>query len=124
MSKLKNILYFLVIFLLELYIGLYVKDAIIRPYLGDILVIPLIFSFINIFIKANNKILIKVVFFAIAIEVLQYFKIVDLLQIHNKILRIIIGSTYDIKDILCYIIGGMLTFFILDFYKKLNKNED
>lgn len=124
MSKLKNVLYFLVIFLLELYIGLYVKDAIIRPYLGDILVIPLIFSFINIFIKANNKILIKVVFFAIAIEVLQYFKIVDLLQIHNKILRIIIGSTYDIKDILCYIIGGMLTFFILDFYKKLNKNED
>lgn len=124
MSKLKNVLYFLVIFLLELYIGLYVKDAIIRPYLGDILVIPLIFSFINIFIKTNNKILIKVVFFAIAIEVLQYFKIVDLLQIHNKILRIIIGSTYDIKDILCYIIGGMLTFFILDFYKKLNKNED
>ena len=124
MSKLKNVLYFLVIFLLELYIGLYVKDAIIRPYLGDILVIPLIFSFINIFIKVNNKILIKVVFFAIIIEILQYFKIVDLLQIHNKILRIIIGSTYDIKDILCYIIGGMLTFFILDFYKKLNKNED
>ena len=124
MSKLKNILYFLIIFLLELYIGLYVKNAIIRPYLGDILVIPLIFSFINIFIKVNNKILIKVVFFAIIIEILQYFKIVDLLQIHNKILRIVIGSTYDIKDIFCYIIGGILTFFILNFYKKLNKNED
>lgn len=109
-SRFTRILYFLFFLILEIYIGLYVKDSIIRPYFGDILVVPLIFYFINIFIKAKNKTLICVVIFAIFTELLQYIRIVDILNINNYILRILIGTTYDIKDIFCYIIGGILTF--------------
>lgn len=118
--KLNNCIVFISIFAIELYIGMYVRDKYIRPYLGDILVIPLIYSFLNIFFKNNyKKLIIKVVIFAIFIEILQYFKLVDYLGIKNNILRIVIGTTYDFSDILCYIIGGVLTYLISANVKKI-----
>ena len=110
--KFKNVIYFFKILIIEIIIGVYVNDSIIRPYFGDILVIPLIFLFLNIFIVPNNFTVIKIVCFAIFIEIMQYFNIVTLLKIENKILKIIIGTTFDTKDIFCYMIGGVLTFFI------------
>lgn len=117
--KLVNCMVFISIFMIELYIGIYVRDNCIRPYLGDILVIPLIYSFLNIFFKNEYKKLIsKVIIFAIFIELLQYFKLVELLEIKNRILRIVIGTTYDFSDILCYVIGGVLTYLAYANYKK------
>lgn len=115
----KNCSYFCFVFFIELYIGIFVKDKFIRPYIGDILVIPLIYSFINIFFNNNSKkTIIGVVLFAIFTEILQFFNIVKILGINNKILKIAIGSTFDIKDIICYIIGGGITCFIIKITKK------
>lgn len=120
--KLVNCMVFISIFMIELYIGIYIRDNHIRPYLGDILVVPLIYSFLNIFFKNEYKKLIsKVVIFAIFIEVLQYFKLVELLGIKNKILRIVIGITYDFSDIFCYVIGGVLTYLIMLIIKRSEK---
>lgn len=120
--KLVNCMVFISIFMIELYIGIYIRDNYIRPYLGDILVVPLIYSFLNIFFKNEYKKLIsKVVIFAIFIEVLQYFKLVELLGIKNKILRIVIGTTYDFSDIFCYVIGGVLTYLIMLIIKRREK---
>ena len=120
--KLVNCMFFISIFMIELYIGIYIRDNYIRPYLGDILVVPLIYSFLNIFFKNEYKKLIsKVVIFAIFIEVLQYFKLVELLGIKNKILRIVIGTTYDFSDIFCYVIGGVLTYLIMLIIKRSEK---
>lgn len=117
--KLNNCIIFICIFMIELYIGIFVKDRYIRPYFGDILVIPLIYSFFNIFFNNNHKkLLLRVVIFAIFIEILQYFKLVELLNIKNKILRIIIGTTYDLSDIICYIAGGILTYLIVLIIKR------
>jgi len=44
--------------------------------------------------------------FAVLVEVGQYFNLVTLLGLSEyKLARIIIGSTFDMKDIACYLVG-------------------
>lgn len=115
---LKNCIYFCLIFLIEIYIGIFVKDKIIRPYIGDILVIPLIYSFLNIFFKNNyKKYITAIVIFAIFIEILQFYNLVKILGINNKVLKIVIGSTFDFKDIICYVLGGIISYVIINLSK-------
>ncbi|MGL5656757.1 MAG: DUF2809 domain-containing protein [Fusobacteriaceae bacterium] len=115
---LKNCIYFCLIFLIEIYIGIFVKDKIIRPYIGDILVIPLIYSFLNIFFKNNyKKYITAIVIFAIFIEILQFYNLVKILSINNKVLKIVIGSTFDFKDIICYVLGGIISYIIINLSK-------
>lgn len=91
----------------EVLIALFVNDKFIRPYLGDILVVVLIYTFIRIFIPEKLKLLPLYVFiFAAGIEVLQYFQIVKILGLENNtFFRVVIGSVFDWKDIMCYGIG-------------------
>lgn len=108
----KYLTYFIIIFILESFIAIFVKDNFIRPYLGDVLVIILIYCFINIFLKIEIKLLPLYIFiFAVIIELLQYINILKLLNLDNiLILKIIIGSTFDIKDIICYFVGMIILF--------------
>lgn len=101
---------FIVIFLIELFIAVFVHDRIIRPYIGDILVIVLMYTFIKTFIKKEIRLLPVYLFvFAAFVEGMQFFDIVKILGLeNNKILSIIIGSTSDIKDILCYLAGSVI----------------
>ena len=48
--------------------------------------------------------------FACFVEVLQYFQLVETLGITNRALRIILGSTFDWKDIVCYGAGCIFIF--------------
>ena len=106
----KRIIYalcFLAILIIEIIIGVYVHDAFIRPYVGDVLVVVLIYCFIRIFIPRLLRWLPVYIFaFACFIEILQYFRLADTLGLaDNGIARIILGSTFDWKDILCYAVG-------------------
>ena len=101
---------FIAIFLIELFIAVFVHDRIIRPYIGDILVIVLMYTFIKTFIKKEIRLFPVYLFvFAAFVEGMQFFDIVKILGLeNNKILSIIIGSTFDIKDILCYLAGSVI----------------
>lgn len=101
---------FIAIFLIEFFIAVFVHDRIIRPYIGDILVIVLMYTFIKTFIKKEIRLLPVYLFvFAAFVEGMQFFDIVKILGLeNNKILSIIIGSTFDIKDILCYLAGSVI----------------
>lgn len=107
-KKLKYIIAFIVLLLVEVLIALFVHDNFIRPYVGDMLVVIVIYAFIRIWIPEKCKLLSLYIFlFAAGVEVLQYFKLVELLGLQdNTFLRILIGTTFDIKDILCYAAGG------------------
>lgn len=49
---------------------------------------------------------IRLYLFACFIELSQYFNLVSLLHMERfKVAKIIIGSTFDLKDILCYFMG-------------------
>jgi len=44
--------------------------------------------------------------FSVIVEILQYFKIVEILGLQdNRLMSTIIGTSFDIRDILCYFVG-------------------
>ena len=47
------IISFLMIFCIEVLIALYVRDSFVRPYMGDALVVVLVYSFVRIFIPTG-----------------------------------------------------------------------
>ena len=99
-----------VLFLIELWIALFVHDKFIRPYVGDVLVVVLIYTFVRIFLPERVRLLPLYVFlFAAGVEVSQYFRIVEVLGLSdNRILSVVIGSVFDVKDIVCYGVGCSL----------------
>ena len=100
----------IVVFLIELIIALYVHDHIIRPYIGDMLVVVPVYCFVRVFVPRGMKRLPLYVFlFAVCVEVLQYFRLAELLGLQgNTAARIILGSVFDWKDIACYGAGCLL----------------
>lgn len=109
----KRVLYLLatIIFLLiEIVIALYVRDSFVRPYMGDMLVVIVVYTFLRIFIPEKVKILPLYIFlFAVSVEVMQYFSVVEMLGLkNNRFMSVLIGSTFDIRDIVCYGIGCLL----------------
>ncbi len=107
---LKYLLFFNLLFLVELFIAIYIHDQFIRPFIGDVLVVILLYSFFRTFLNFPYKtIALSILIFACSIEILQLFHIVRLLHLeHNKIMRIAIGSVFDVKDIFAYCIGYLL----------------
>lgn len=109
----KRVFYLLatiVLILLEVLIALFVHDNFVRPYLGDVIVVVVVYCFVRIFIPEKVYLLPVYVFlFAVLVEVLQYFHIVDLLGLGNStFFRVLIGGVFDLKDILCYGAGCLL----------------
>ena len=101
---------FLVLFAAECLIALYVHDRLIRPYVGDMLVVILLYFFIRIlFPEGIRRLPLWVFLFAAAVEVSQYFHLASLLGVeHIRAARLILGSTFDWKDIGCYGVGCLL----------------
>ena len=121
--KIKYFNIFLLFLFVEIFIAIFVEGRFIRPYLGDILVVVLVYFFIKIFILNKIKFLSIYVFvFAVFVEFLQYINIVDILHLANiNFFKILIGTTFDIKDIFCYFLGS-IPLFILDLLIR-RKNE-
>ncbi|HRG22803.1 MAG TPA: DUF2809 domain-containing protein [Chitinophagaceae bacterium] len=120
-----NLRFFLltiVFFVTEVLIALYVKDDFVRPYVGDYLVVMLIYCAVRTFIKANPvKVAIAVLLFAYMIEVLQYFRIVDRLGLSgNPVAKTVIGYGFEWWDMLAYTLG-VLTILLVE-YRLKNKN--
>ena len=114
---------FILILAIEVYIALFVHDAFVRPYVGDALVVVVIYFFVRIFVTESCRLLPLYIFvFAVGVEVLQYFRIVERMGLEGNIfLRTLIGTSFDWMDILCYGVGCMLLA-LWEFYlwKKLN----
>lgn len=94
----------------EVIIAKYVHDDFVRPYLGDVLVVIAVYTVVRTVHPEGWPLLPAGVFaFAVTVEVLQYFRITEVLGVSdNRFLRILIGGTFDWKDILCYAAGCML----------------
>ena len=58
-------------------------------------------------------------FFAVALELAQYLGVVEILGIENKILKIMIGGTFDFADLLCYAVGCVLAGIYEKFESKI-----
>lgn len=100
----------ILLFLVETAIAIFLDDRIIRPLVGDILVVTLIYCFIKAFWQIRPiPASLGVFAFACVIEGLQYLQLVDRLGLRdNRLIATIIGTTFDSKDILAYAIGAAL----------------
>ena len=97
----------LLILVVEILIAIFVHDSFIRPYIGDLLVVIFIYCFLKSFVSlSTSKAALYVLLFSYFVEALQYFRIVQILGFQrNNLARIIIGTSFDWKDILMYTIG-------------------
>lgn len=99
-----------ILFLIEVGIAIFIKDKFIRPYLGDVLVVILIYSFVKSFLKISVcKAALVVLLLAFTIEILQYCSLVEKLKLqHNTIAKTVIGTSFSWEDILAYIAGILI----------------
>lgn len=116
--KMEKRIYYIILTIIllavEVLIALFVHDQFVRPYIGDVLVVVVIYAFVRIWIPESVRLLPLYVFlFAAGVEILQYFNIVELLGVQDNVfLRTIIGTSFDVKDILCYAAGCMLIWLV------------
>lgn len=123
--NLKFFLFTLCLFIIEVLIALYVHDTFIRPYGGDYLVVILMYCAVRTFLKASPiKVGVGVLLFSYAIEILQYYQIVERLGLSdNKIAKTVIGYGFEWWDFLAYTLG-ILTVLMLERLWQLNSAKD
>jgi hypothetical protein len=97
----------LLLFLIEVLIAVFVHDKFIRPYVGDFLVVVLLYCFVCSFVKAPVvPMAMAVLLFSYLIETLQYFNIVQRLGLgKSRLANIIIGNYFTWDDIIAYTLG-------------------
>lgn len=95
------------LFAVEVLIALFLHDGFIRPYVGDFLVVILLYCFFRTFLKASVFNLgLVVLVISYAVETLQYFKIVKLLGLQkSKLANIVIGNSFEWFDLVAYTLG-------------------
>ncbi len=109
-----------VILVTEIYIAVCVKGGFVRHYAGDVLAVILLYALARaIFSVTPSNLALKIFAFATALEIAQYFGVVQILGIENKILKIMIGGTFDLTDLLCYAAGCILA----GVYEKFEKRR-
>ncbi len=105
-KRLPYVIATVIIFVTELLIAIYVKDKIIRPYVGDVLVTALLCTMVkSVYVKPIKGLWLWVFAFSVCVEVTQYFHLADLLGIKNTVIRIIMGGSFSFIDLLCYFVG-------------------
>lgn len=99
---------FLLLTGIEILIAPFVHDAFVRPYLGDILVV-VVYCFVRSFLPSYRWLPFGVFLFAAAIEIAQYFDVVARLGLQDhRVLAVMLGTTFDLADLICYFCGFLL----------------
>lgn len=103
-----------IIFIIEILIALFMTDNFVRPYVGDVLVVILIYYFLKAFVNiAVIPLAIGTLLFSYLIETLQYFQLVKLIGLeHNRLANIVIGNYFAWEDLLAYTIGIVIVLMI------------
>ena len=95
----------------EILIATYLKTGFIRHTFGDYLATILIYCFVKSFIEIDSlKLGIAVLILAFGIEFLQLTNLLEILKLQDKyILKIILGTTFEISDLVAYTLGIITT---------------
>lgn len=121
--SLKYLFLTLFIFLTEVLIATQLKDIFfVRAYLGDVIVVMLLYTFVKSFVKMNDQKLIGgILIFSCLVELAQYFNIAEKLGFREgSLMYIVIGNSFSWIDILCYATGCLLLYLFV----KLTKNGE
>lgn len=93
---------------IEIAIAWFVHDDLVRPYLGDSLAVVAVYVALRAVTPLRVASAVTIAFaFACAIEVGQFFHLVDLLGLGtNRVARIVLGTTFGLSDFAAYAGGA------------------
>lgn len=95
---------------IEVLIALFVHDSFVRPYFGDVLAVVCVYFFTRIFLPEKPRSLsVFVTAFSFLAELVQ---LTPLSEVLPSPLSVIVGGTFDFKDLACYLAGGVVCFLI------------
>lgn len=120
-----NLKYFLLtilIFLVEVLIATVLKDQFfIRAYLGDVIVVMLLYTLVkSFFITNDTKLTLGIFAFSCLIEFAQFFNIAEKLGFQpGSLMYILIGNSFSCIDIICYGVGCLILYFLV----KIKSNQ-
>jgi hypothetical protein len=97
----------ILLFTIEALIALFLHDRIIRPYVGDFLVVILIYCFVRTFFGISVfKTALGTLLFAYMVELLQYLNLIEKLGLQNfRIANLILGNLFQWIDLVAYTLG-------------------
>ena len=98
----------------------------IRSYLGDYLVVILLYYLVESFYDAPPLVLsISIFVFACGVEIAQYFKLADVLGLQpGSVLSILIGTSFSWMDIVMYFAGGATAYFVDTWHSPKSVPQD
>ena len=109
--RIRHLLLFLLLLAEEIYIGVCVRDHFVRPYVGDFLVVILLYFFVRIFcLRRPTYLSLWIFLFALVVEFTQIFPLADLLGIKNQLIRVLMGTSFAWKDVIAYALGSLINF--------------
>lgn len=99
----------LAVFAVEVLIALFVHDRLVRPHLGDSLAVVLVYLALRAVTPLRvGAAAIAAFAIACAIEVGQFFDLVDLLGLGAcRVARVVLGTGFDPADFLAYAAGAL-----------------
>ena len=115
-----------VLFIAEVCIALFVQDKIIRPYVGDFLVVMLLYAFLKSFFRISViKAVLAVLLFSYFIEALQYLNLTGLPGLERKkIVLVVLGSHFEWTDIIIYTCSAISIYLLETYVRKIQHPED
>ena len=105
-KRIPYLISFFVLLIAEVLIGAFVRDEFIRPYVGDVLVTALLCCLFRCVKPEGLPLLpVWVLLFGVLVECAQ---LIEIPALDGTVWGIILGSTFDIADLVCYAIGCAL----------------
>lgn len=116
---------FLILLGAEVCIALFVHDSFVRPYLGDVLAVITVYCGARIvFPRRFTWLSALVMALALCVELVQ---LTDFSSVFGEgsFMSILLGATFDLYDLLCYGIGGIVCIIsdILMFLRRNKRND-
>jgi hypothetical protein len=114
--NIKHLIFTLVLLTIEIFIAVFVHDQFIRPFFGDFLAVIFVYGGLCIFFQNSTKIATISLIIAYCIEILQYFKFIEITGLMKyKVLAILIGNSFSWFDLLAYTLGFLFILVIENF---------
>lgn len=126
-ARLPYIIGFVLLVAVEVCIGVFYFNYFIRAYIGDVIIVLVLYCLFRSFVPkkfSSYGIAVGILVFSFAVEFLQKAHIADLLGVENKLLRIIIGTSYATEDLWCYVAGTVVTILEIWLFKRLSAHKD
>ena len=99
----------MVLFAVEAWIAVFVHDRVVRPYVGNSLVVALVYCALRAAMPLRVTAAAAAAFgIACAVEIGQYFHVIDLIGLGGSaVARAFLGTFFDLHDVLAYAIGAI-----------------